>query len=738
MSASPSISLCLIAKNEERNVNRLLDSVKGCFDEIIFVDTGSTDKTKELAEARGCKVFDFTWIDDFSAARNFSFSKATSDYICWLDLDDELHNKEGFLNWKKTVMQFSDAYFATYHYALDADKKPIISFLRERVFKRSLNPTWQYPLHEGILIKPGWSMDYAVSWAVNHMRTIEDIKQDKSRNLNILKSMKEKGTLGARMQYYYGKELYENGFSSEALPEFEAALKKLDLEPHDRILALQYAGYSAQQMGDDLKEDLRERKNALYDRAISFAYDGLKLEPNRAEFNVMIGDCFLKRGEIHKALPAYAGAKASLNPKAAGSPYEGAIYSFINCYGEMPCLQMAKIHFNMGQMDEAEKECLECVEKYNNEEAKKLLEQIRAIKPLINIDNNQVETEDIVFTCPPNQAYPFDEEIYKTKPLGGSETALVQMARELKKQTGRPVKVFNTRDEDLVAESGVEYISNRKANLYFSQFRPKVNVAWRHNIRITKGKTYLWSHDLQTPGVEAQHNFDKHICLSSFHKDFVMGKQGLPGEKIWVSRNGIPTEKFGFERKPKDPNKVVWLSSPDRGLEQAIPIMDLVRKELPDVRLEIYYGWDGLYKYGPQMSALADRLKAMVAERPWIIYHGFVEQSQMYQEVSDAVVWAHPASFIETFCLTALETLANGIYPVTRRLGALANTLAEAESKGHATLLSHGGITPEEKQEYADEIVSAIKEEKWKRIDLNLENHSWGGVCREWVQEMGL
>ena len=85
-----SISLCMIVKDEELVLGRCLNSVKNLVDEIIIVDTGSTDKTKDIASLYTDKIYDFKWINDFSAARNYSFSKATKDYIMWLDADDVL------------------------------------------------------------------------------------------------------------------------------------------------------------------------------------------------------------------------------------------------------------------------------------------------------------------------------------------------------------------------------------------------------------------------------------------------------------------------------------------------------------------------------------------------------------------------------------------------------------------------------------------------------------------------
>ena len=100
------ISLCMIVKNEEKVLGRCLDSAKDITDEIIIVDTGSTDGTKEIARRYGAKIFDQKWQDDFSLARNFSFSKANMDYIYAADADEVLDdfNHERFLRLKNALL----------------------------------------------------------------------------------------------------------------------------------------------------------------------------------------------------------------------------------------------------------------------------------------------------------------------------------------------------------------------------------------------------------------------------------------------------------------------------------------------------------------------------------------------------------------------------------------------------------------------------------------------------------
>lgn len=88
------VSLCMIVKDEEEALPGCLESVRGLVDEIIVVDTGSKDRTPEIAKKYGAKVFSFRWINDFAAARNESLRHATGDYIFWLDVDDRVRLKK--------------------------------------------------------------------------------------------------------------------------------------------------------------------------------------------------------------------------------------------------------------------------------------------------------------------------------------------------------------------------------------------------------------------------------------------------------------------------------------------------------------------------------------------------------------------------------------------------------------------------------------------------------------------
>src|SRR5262249_4480308 len=84
----PRVSLCMIVRNEEANIADCLETVRNIVDEIVIVDTGSTDATKSIAERFGARLFDFPWIDSFAAARNESLRHARCEWIFWMDADD--------------------------------------------------------------------------------------------------------------------------------------------------------------------------------------------------------------------------------------------------------------------------------------------------------------------------------------------------------------------------------------------------------------------------------------------------------------------------------------------------------------------------------------------------------------------------------------------------------------------------------------------------------------------------
>ncbi len=152
------ISLCMIVKNEENCLGRCLDSLKGIVDEMIVVDTGSTDRTVEIAKEKGASVYHFEWTGDFSEARNYSFSLATGDYIYAADADEELdeENRKRFLKLKEDIGDLNVDIVQMY-YCNQLSFRTVYNYdreLRPKLFKRIRKFQWIDPIHEQVAIDP--------------------------------------------------------------------------------------------------------------------------------------------------------------------------------------------------------------------------------------------------------------------------------------------------------------------------------------------------------------------------------------------------------------------------------------------------------------------------------------------------------------------------------------------------------------------------------------------------------
>lgn len=214
------ISLCMIVKNEELALPRCLSSVHDLVDEIIIVDTGSTDGTKGVAQQFGATVIEFQWIDDFAAARNFAFGQATQDFILWLDADDVLEDGDHalFKQLKEGQDPPYDSISMLYHLTFDEQGKPLHSLRRNRLVRRSCGFRWHGAVHEYLAVAGNI---HHSGIAIHHRKE----REYSDRNLKIYLKRKESGEIfSPRDQYYFGNELLDHGLHGEAAAQYEEFL----------------------------------------------------------------------------------------------------------------------------------------------------------------------------------------------------------------------------------------------------------------------------------------------------------------------------------------------------------------------------------------------------------------------------------------------------------------------------------------------------------------------------------
>jgi GT2 family glycosyltransferase/tetratricopeptide (TPR) repeat protein len=149
----PRVSLCLIVKDEEANLPACLGCAADLADEVVVVDTGSTDGTKEVALRHGAKVFDFAWVDSFSAARNECLRQATGAYIFWLDADDRLDedNRARLRRLFAGLGGENEAYSMKCHCLPEPGSNTATVVDHIRLFRNLPQVRWKYRVHEQIL-----------------------------------------------------------------------------------------------------------------------------------------------------------------------------------------------------------------------------------------------------------------------------------------------------------------------------------------------------------------------------------------------------------------------------------------------------------------------------------------------------------------------------------------------------------------------------------------------------------
>ncbi len=729
----PTIALCMIAKNEAHNLGTLLQSVKGCFDEIHITDTGSTDNTVQFLEKINeqimsgsrvwngipvIKIHHFKWINDFAAARNYSFSHAKTDYLMWLDCDDALSDAKAFISWRDSVLHSAHYWVALYNYAFDQNGKAECKFIRERVIKRDYGFKWEFFVHEGILQVENrryWPQR-ASTWWVDHKRSEEDKKQDYLRNIKLFEAHPYED-LHPRMKFYYGKELVENGMPDRCSKPLLDAIQSGKLDIHDNLLAIQYAAQSAFQC-------------KAYTQAVDILMNGLKLMVGRAEYWCLLGDVYFATGAVNEAITAYKIA-LMCKPNDLG----GIIVITGHAYVEYPHIQLANVFLSQGNVEQA-KEHVDWMVSVRHPAAKEFLARLNSITDLGTIRLDLPTTTDVVITCPPAGAVnDWDENSLALKGHGGSETAAIEVAKWIKKKTNRRVKIFHPRAKHDVMPSGVEYHPIGELQGYLHNIEPKAHIAWRHAVRLTNAKTYVWCHDLNCMGADLG-NYDKIVALSGFHKHYLKETNGVQEDKIVLGFNGINPDDFK-EDAIKDPLKVVFSSSPDRGLIQTIDIVKKAREVSGlDIKLHCFYGFENMRKAG--QNEWADQIETKIRDNAFVVAHGLVTKKELMRHFKEAGVWLYPADFIETYCITAIEALCAGTWGIVRSMGALPYTLSEAIEKGMVQMTDVEATGDANIGLWANLLVEAILEKKWERVKTDPETKSWEKVADFFINEMSL
>ncbi|MFH1485420.1 MAG: tetratricopeptide repeat protein [Chloroflexota bacterium] len=224
------LCVCMIVKNEEEHIGPCLESVKALVDEMVVVDTGSTDDTVAIAESHGAKVYHFPWQNDFALARNESLKHATGDWILILDADERLDEANG----EKLRQLVQDPEYKAYFLELRSkegirDTGTVLAHLYARLFRNREGVRFEGAIHEQVfpsLYRLGIEVGYS-DIAIEHLGYARDEVQMRAkgeRNLAILQKQAEQFPNSSFVHFNLGKTYMVMEQHEDALRELRLAL----------------------------------------------------------------------------------------------------------------------------------------------------------------------------------------------------------------------------------------------------------------------------------------------------------------------------------------------------------------------------------------------------------------------------------------------------------------------------------------------------------------------------------
>ncbi len=291
----PRISLCMIVKNEEKKLARALSWGKDVLWEKVIVDTGSTDRTVELAESLGARVCHFTWIDDFAAARNFALEQARGEWILTLDADEYPAPKaeEYLLSLAKRLEEGN--YDGVHAGILELDNQGNIMTRssRIRLFRNTPQLRYRRRIHEQLGFTDGREMRLAnvdekvAFFHDGYVGEAQAAKQRSGRNLRLLKQELADHLGDYEIMGYLGDEYIGYGDEKQARQWYRRSVEHMPekLPPSDPRSAWTFSSLIAMYTAEGNQEQAKQ----MYERAV-------RLQPEDADFDYVMGMYHVKAG----------------------------------------------------------------------------------------------------------------------------------------------------------------------------------------------------------------------------------------------------------------------------------------------------------------------------------------------------------------------------------------------------------------------------------------------------------
>lgn len=739
---SPTISLAILSP-DTKTAGRLVSHYSKYFDDVVI----------QLAPK--CQ--------DFAEARNKMSKKVKTDYYMWLDTDDNIEHPELIAELVQLMEADKlDALYLPYHYGYNEQQELIAVHWRERIIRTSHPFTWKGAVHETLISDsmPRMAQDERV--IVKHAyKTPEQVMKSALRNHKIMEELVKKGDEDPRILYYLGRSYF-------MLQEFDKSAQTL-------LIYTKVSGWAEQKYDAWMKIGDALLMMDEFERAINANLEAIKLNPAWPDAYLKLGDLYLHMEQPGRAVEWL---KLGLNkqPPQTLEIVDPTLYTY------RPLVSLALAYFGQGKVKEAKKWIDEAAKfkprakmfksayeaitgayiedqtirqaawlgKFVEEKGDlvKYLDSLPGfikndlrLRPLRLGANPLVKWSDrsVVFYC----GEQWEEWGPDTldKGMGGSEEAITYLSEELAK-LGWEVVVYNQRVEELITPAGVKWLP-------WETFNPEdefnVFVSWRNpwlasKLGIKARLSCVDMHDTPNGYQSISQKALDSIDLV-FFKGFFQCQMSanIPEDKSVIIPNGIVPEQFVNPGIGRNPKKVIYGSSADRGLDILVrQIWPKVKAQVPDAELVWAYGWDA---YDAVHKGDADKGK-WKWELKRDMYNvgvkelGRLSHEDLAKEMMSCSVWAYPTSFPEICCITAIKTQAAGVEPITSGYAALQETVVKHESN-----IQDIHNKPAALKRFTNRLIKALQnpisdEDRAKVAKLVLEKYTWDRIAKEWDRRL--
>jgi len=764
----PSLSLAIIVKptNEEAKLlNRCLKSIYQWVSEICITITGKNEAVEKVAKKYNAKISYFKWINDFATARNFNFAQATGDFILWLDTDDIVWGAN-LLPKVLKIMDENGIDVGVLDYLYDFDKygQVTVKHRKARIVKNDSCVKWMGKLHEDLIEQRGIKSYLIENIKILHKTTEQRKQNAQKRNLVIALQQLKENLTDPKNIWDVANAYLAVGENVEAIKYYLDFVQKTGSE-EEKFLAYHRMAGAMKNVGE-------------MERAIECEWEAMKIRPWYPDPYLGLGEIYYQMGKNKHAKEFFIHGLSKEVPEKTAIVWNPRDYDF------NPLVLLSEVYLRLNKPEKA-KLCLErCLKIYpKHEEIKRRLKLLdREIERLKEIDKicekiekaktkeeikNLIDNAPDELRCHPKLIYLRNIHFIKQNSSGKDLVIYCYHTEE----EFDPEKIL--KEGRGGSEEAVYHISKRLANLgwnvtvyancgykekYFGKVlwkpwwsfnvrdKQDILVVWRHPAlyeipQINVTKKYVWLHDILRPAeftFRRLNQINKIFALSKWQRDLF---PDISDDKFMVTGNGIDLEMIKkAEQKgiKRNPYRLIYTSSYDRGLETLLKLFPIIKKEIPQVELHIFYGWniwDSSHAGNKEKMAEKERILKLL-NQPGVYEHGRVSQEQILEEYLKSSILAYPTEFGEISFITGMKAQALGCIPVTTTAGCLDETI-------------HFGLKVDSKNIYTDRdaqaewingVIELLKnpppeKERQEMKNWARKHFNWDLVAEQWHKE---